>query len=141
MSGNLIFTGADLSPYYALHAITRGTDYGDPLSGTFIHNDHRYIVTLKPKRSGLKPLDSPLFEFETTKEFTLQIEPEDAENITAPPSVTYTVSPRWPNMESLGDSPAPNTPDISGSTFGSTDRISHLRLIPPSFDAACPHSM
>lgn len=113
-SGNLIFTEAELSPYYALHAITRGADYGEPVSGTFIHNSERYLATLKPKRSGLKPLDSPSFDFETVKEFSLQVEPEHAEAMTAPPSVTYTVSPRWPNMESLGDSPNPSTPDIFG---------------------------
>lgn len=99
VSGNLIFTESELSPYYALHSITRGADYGDSVSGTFIYNEERYVATLKPKRSGLKPLDSPLFDFETVKEFSLRIEPERAADLTAPPSVTYTVSPRGPNLE------------------------------------------
>lgn len=110
VGANLIFTNAGLSPYHGLHAVTRGTDHGETVTGTFIRNGDRYVASLKPKSSGLAPRDDPSFEYETVKEFSLHVEPEDADEIPAAPSVTFTVAPRWPNLESTGDSPNPANP-------------------------------
>lgn len=116
-SRNLLFTDVGLSPSYGLHAVTRGQNYGDPVTGTFLRNGTRYLAALKPKSSGLKLRDHPSFEFETVKEFALRVEPAPAESFGLDDNlggVTFTASPRWPNRESFGDSPNPSTPDVVG---------------------------
>ena len=115
VSGNLIFTEAGLTPYHALQSVTKGTNYGKPVTGTFRRDGEQYTASLKPKGSGLKPWDDPSFQYQKVKEFVLQVEPTEGDDLPAAPSVTFTVKPRWPDMESLGDSPNPSNPgDLLG---------------------------
>lgn len=118
VSGNLIY-GVDgysneaLLPYYALHRETRGSDYGEPVTGEFPLAGERWTSRLKPKGSGLAPWESPDFEIENVKEYSVKAKPANADERTAPPSVTFTVKPRWPDMFDTDGEPV-NTPDLSG---------------------------
>lgn len=110
--GNLIYTENGLAPYRALHETTAGLEDREPITETFTRDGERWTARLEPKSSHLEPRDDPGFDFERVREFKLKVKPQG--DRTAPPSASFTIAPRWPDMESLGDSPTPRGPSILG---------------------------
>lgn len=104
-----MFTSSGLDPYYGLHAVTRGRDYGTPTEGTFSIDGEEWTAELSPRSSNLAPYDDPSFQFDTVKEFNLKVRPTDSD-ATDERKATYHIAPRWPNMESLGDGSNPSNP-------------------------------
>lgn len=113
VSGNLIFTEAELSPYYGLHHVTKRLNYGEPVEGEFSRSGETWEVSLRSRSSNLAPWDDPSFEFSKVKEFNLSVHPKGAESHEQR-KAEFHISPRWLDLESIGDSPNPNTPDLTG---------------------------
>jgi len=110
VSANLVFTADGLSPFYALDATVK--DAGGSDSAVITVDGDRYELTLYYQESGLKPWDNPEFRIETVREFRIKF--QEAGDGVDERGGTFHISPRWPNMESKGDSPNPSTPDIVG---------------------------
>ena len=133
LGANLIFTAHDLNPHYALDSLIK--QYDGATTDTIRYGDSRYEVTVSYSKSNLKSWDNPEFELETVREFDIKIIPIAEDNRR---KVTLQVSPRWPDMQSKGDSPNPSNPDLVGinvKTQGSNFSLdSYIPLLQTVFD-------
>lgn len=143
VEGNLLFTESELKPYYGLHAITKGVNYGEATEGEFELDGETWTVELRPKSSGLAPWDVESFKFETVKEFTVSVRPAASEDDASDQrKATFVISPRWPGLESLGEWSAPSVPEgvigvnvrFSGSNLAIDDYPTLLRQAMASVD-------
>jgi hypothetical protein len=132
LGANILFSSYDLDPYYALDNVIK--KHNGSTTDTIRYDESQYEVTISYNtKSGLKPWDNPEFRLETVREFVIKIRAVDDDNRK---KVTYQISPRWPDMESLGDSPSPSNPDLvginaktQGSNFQTDSYISILRTV------------
>lgn len=111
LSGNLIFTADTLRPYFAFDSVVKDVDGAE--STTIDFDGDRYELQLYHEQSGLKPPADPDFDFrlESVREFRIKFKIQDD---VGQKSGSFHIAPRWPDMESKGDSPTPSTPDITG---------------------------
>ena len=108
-SGNLIFTEYELSPHLPLNRQVQKSGWS--VSTSVRYAGETYDVTLTCQQSGLKPRDDPDFHPETVREFRISM---NARDDVGERKASYHVAPRWPDMESKGDSPDPSSPNIVG---------------------------
>lgn len=110
--GNLIFTADGLTPYHRLDEIVRDAD-GSDSSIIELDGDH-YELELSHQESGLaKPTSGDIgVGMAPVREFRINF--EAVGDGVSERSGTFLVSPRWPDMQSKGDSPTPANLDITG---------------------------
>lgn len=106
---NLVFTEDDLRPFYAADAAVKAVDGGT--TEQIRHGGERYEISLSYQESGLRPWASDEFRLETVREYRVNFERKDGVDEC---SGSFLIQPRWPDMESKGDSPNPSVPDIVG---------------------------
>lgn len=108
----------DMTPYFGLNSLQKEHDFSE--DGALVRDieidDDPWVVEFSFKNSGLKPWDHPDFKLSNVREYIVKVRPKGVENHKdALRRATFVISPRWPNMESLGDSANPSNPhDIVG---------------------------
>lgn len=108
--GNLIYTDDDLAPHFALDAAVK--DGEGSKRALFERAGETWVVELAYDPSGLKPRDHPDYRLETVREHTITVRP--TEDPAGKRRANFQIAPRWPDIESKGDSPNPSTPNIVG---------------------------
>lgn len=108
--GNLIYTDDNLAPHYALDKAVKDIDGSKRVR--FDRDGETWVAVLSYDESGLKPRDHPDYWLETVREHQITVHAVD--DTAGKRKASYQIAPRWPDMESKGDSPDPSTPNIVG---------------------------
>lgn len=113
-----------LPSYYGLNSLQKEHDFeehGALRTSMEDETGKEWGVEFSFKASGLEPRDDPSFRIENVREYLVKVFPEaydsyaDAKADGGRKKITFTVSPRWPDLRSLGDASNPSNPhDIEG---------------------------
>ncbi|GAA0293911.1 hypothetical protein [Halarchaeum salinum] len=129
-----------LDPYFGLNSLQKEWNWedGQPVTGFVDDDGQKWEATLTFSESGLKPRNHRNFQLQTVREYRVKIHPPGEEHGSATRKATFHVRPRWPDMESKGDSPNPSNPhdllgldvatDGSGIWFDRYPRLFDLSL-------------
>lgn len=132
----------DMTPYFGLNSLQKEHDFGEDgaLNRRFETEDgEEWLLEFSFKKSGLKPWDHPEFRLSNVREYLIKVWPAGYEDYSdALRSITFQLSPRWPDLESIGDSKNPSNPhdlvgidleaDGSGIPFRRYPRIFHQAM-------------
>ncbi|ADJ16947.1 hypothetical protein HacjB3_18178 (plasmid) [Halalkalicoccus jeotgali B3] len=107
--GNLIYTGNDLLPHFALDKAVKDAD--GSARARFDRGDETWVATLSYQESGLAPRDHPDYRLQTVREHRITVKP--VEDQAGKRRARFHVAPRWPDMRTT-DGDSISTPDIVG---------------------------
>lgn len=103
-----------LDVYYGLNSLQKEHDFAEEgrVETSFHDADGKqWAVWFSFKSSGLEAWDNPEFRIQNVREYKIKIHPARFdEHDEAVEKATFTVSPRWPNIESEGDAADPSNP-------------------------------
>lgn len=112
-----------LRSYFAFNSLQKEHDFKEhgALQTSMVDEDgDKWGIEFSFKDSGLAPRDDPSFKIENVREYMVKIFPDQYESHSEADSdgrqkATFTISPRWPDIESLGDASNLSNPyDIEG---------------------------
>jgi hypothetical protein len=104
---HLHFASDGLSPYFGFHSRLKRSD-GRPQETTIEIEGEPIELTLKKKGSKLSPRDHPEYRLRTVPEYVLKAKWDDERK------ATFTISPRWPGIETTDGNRLSFDPDYVG---------------------------